>query len=35
MHLDNLVNYILDHRLITAFRDALAEENVPIVPTGN
>ena len=26
MHLDSIVNYILDSRLVTAFRDALAEE---------
>jgi hypothetical protein len=30
MHLDDLVNYILDHRLVSAFRAAVAEAGVAI-----
>ena len=32
MHLDSIVNYILDSRLVTAFREALAEEMASETP---
>jgi hypothetical protein len=31
MHLDRVVNYIFDHHLVSALREALAEQNVTIV----
>jgi hypothetical protein len=30
MHLDDIVTYIVDSRLVSAFREALAEEGIPV-----